>query len=89
VLPALVFLALNKIGAQPRIPAPIRALFQWFGRVGNITLAVYCAAIALWAVTGFRRPDLEPFEAIVLVAVIVAMAAMAVSFWRTANRVAP
>lgn len=86
IAPAIVFLLLSKLGATPRLPRPIQAFFRWVGQVGNITLAIYCTAVALWALTAFRQPDLELHEGALLGVLIVAMLALAVSFWRSARR---
>ncbi|GIW05291.1 MAG: hypothetical protein KatS3mg060_0096 [Dehalococcoidia bacterium] len=86
IIPALVFLILSRLGTAPRLPRPLRAFFRWFGRVGNITLAVYCLAVALWGVSGFRQPNLEPHEGVVLGVLVAGMMALAVTFWRAANR---
>ncbi|MCS6802651.1 MAG: hypothetical protein RMM58_01040 [Chloroflexota bacterium] len=86
VLPALVFLVLSRLGAMPRLPRPLRAFFRWFGRVGNLTLAIYCGAVALWGISGFRQPNLEPHEAALLAVLVTGMVLLALSFWRAASR---
>ena len=86
--PALLFLVLSRLGAMPRLPRPLRAFFRWFGRIGNITLAVYCFAVALWGVSGFRQPNLEAHEGVLLGVLVAGMLALAVSFWRAAGRAA-
>jgi hypothetical protein len=86
VLPAIAFLILSKLGAVPRLPRVVRLFFRWFGWVGNVTLAVYCVAVATWAVSGFRQPDLQLAEAALLALVAATMLILALSFWRTAQR---
>lgn len=86
VLPALIFLLLSRLGATPRLPRPVRAFFRWFGRIGNITLAVYCLAVALWGVSGFRQPNLDLHEGVLLGVLVTGMLLLAASFWRAASR---
>jgi hypothetical protein len=88
LLPALLFLVLSRLGALPRLPRPVRAFFRWFGWVGNLTLAVYCLAVAVWGVSGLRQPNLEAHEGVLLGVLITGMLALAFTFWRSARRAA-
>ncbi|MCS7002486.1 MAG: OpgC domain-containing protein [Dehalococcoidia bacterium] len=87
MVPALVFWAMDQLLRNDG-PRWARRVIRWIGRIGNITLAVYCGLVALYAlVAAIRFSDARGDVEVALgLAVSVVMALLSVQFWRAARR---
>ncbi len=75
----------SQAGGIRVLPRPMRLFFQWFGRISNLFLALYCVLVGIYALAGLARGGLEAHEMAFQVLVAVLMGALAFSFWRSSR----